>query len=99
MLKEEIEALIISTLSSLYIEYAIEFEPLTENSIIYGTREGISSLMLVRLIVDLEESIDIKTNKNITIADEKILSMNNSPFAHVGALTQYLYQLILENNL
>jgi acyl carrier protein len=53
--------------------------------------------MLVRLIVDLEEAIDIETNQSITIADEKVLSMNNSPFATVATLTDYLSQLIQQS--
>jgi acyl carrier protein len=97
MNKEAIETIIINTLTDIMDEYAIEYEVINSESKIYGTKDGISSLMLVRLIVDLEEAIDIETNQSITIADEKVLSMNNSPFATVATLTDYLSQLIQQS--
>jgi len=94
MTEQEIEQSIIKVLTDLMNEYAIEPSKMDQQTIIYGTKEGISSLMLVRLIVDLEEAIEIQTNNVVTIADEKILSQNNSPFATIGALSNYLYKLV-----
>ncbi|MBI3232562.1 MAG: hypothetical protein HYZ42_00725 [Bacteroidetes bacterium] len=94
MTEQEIEQLIIRVLSALMSEYSIDPINMDKDTSIYGTKEGISSLMLVRLIVDLEEAIEIHTNKIITIADEKILSQNNSPFASIGALSHYLNNLV-----
>ncbi len=89
-----LEFLLMDIVKRLFDEIGIGSGNLNNETPLYGTRNGISSLSLVRLIVDLEEAVEIHLLKTITIADEKVLSMSNSPFKNVGTLHDYLEGLI-----
>lgn len=99
MNRNEVFEMVCETLGQLMDEYAIEKPNFHEDTLIYGTHEGISSLMLVRLIVDLEEAIETKSGLFVTIADEKILSARTSPFANLRNLTDFLMQLMAEQTM
>lgn len=96
--QETIFNIIKKSLSVLLDECAIPYTEINYNTPIYGTREGINSFRLVRLIVDLEESFETELGVSITIADEKMLSRKNSPFATVQSLTHYLSELVESHN-
>lgn len=64
-----------------------------ENTKIYGIDGNLDSLALVSLITDLESELSEKLNIDIVLADEKAMSMRNSPFRDVMTLTQYIYDL------
>lgn len=91
----ETEKIVITCLRAIYDELGIA-EEITSNTLIYGPDEGINSLSLVRLIVDIEESVLNNSGKNIVLADDRSLSMKNSPFASVQTLTMYVNTLIDE---
>jgi acyl carrier protein len=93
-MKEELTRIVLNTTTSLFAEFGMRHDHLNEHTPLYGTRDGISSLALVRLIVDLEEAVEIELGKTVTIADEKVLSMQHSPFATVGTLLIYMEALI-----
>ncbi|ANV98002.1 hypothetical protein BBW65_03940 [Helicobacter enhydrae] len=61
---------------------------------IYGVDGNLDSLALVSFITDVEQLIDEKMDKNITLADEKAMSSRNSPFKDVASLTQYIQSLL-----
>ena len=96
-MNEEVKKIIYSTFQKLIDEFGITYSELNDDTVVYGTRVGISSLMLVRLIVDLEEAVEIQLQKNIIIADEKILSMNNSPFATLKTMCNFIEELVEED--
>lgn len=48
------------------------------------------SLGLVTLLVSIEQKIEDEMGINITIADEKAMSLKNSPFRTIGTLKQFL---------
>jgi acyl carrier protein len=98
MERPEMYRIVCQTLSGLMEEYAIERTEFSEDTTIYGTQDGISSLMLVRLIVDLEEAIEREYGLLITIADDKILSARSSPFADLKSLTDFLMMLVTDQN-
>lgn len=64
------------------------------NAILYGNSGALDSLGLVNLIVNIEQNIQEKLNISITIADEKALSLNHSPFQSISKLAEYIISLI-----
>jgi hypothetical protein len=89
------EKIIIESLKAIYSELGIE-EAVTSKTIIYGPDQGINSLSLVRLIVDVEEGVMGSSGKNIVLADDRSLSMKHSPFFSVETLTSYVDSLLKE---
>lgn len=65
-------------------------------TLLYGMDAHLDSLDLVALIVTTEQKIEDKTGIKISLANEKALSMRNSPFRSVGALQNYAIALIQE---
>lgn len=56
----------------------------------------LSSLELVSVIVQLEETLQDEHDVTITIADERAMSQKSSPFRTVGTLADYVCQLVAE---
>ena len=87
----------------LIIRSLIETAPETfDNSLnddtpIFGTKGNLDSLGLVSLLVNLEQNIEDKYGIPITIADEKAMSLKNSPFRTINTLSEYLNGIINEN--
>jgi acyl carrier protein len=61
---------------------------------LFGTNSALDSMSFVSFIVSLEQIINDKYNKEITIADEKAMSMKNSPFKTVQTLAEYLEKIL-----
>ncbi|MDZ4758017.1 MAG: hypothetical protein SGJ10_07765 [Bacteroidota bacterium] len=89
--------IVLKAVSQIFSEYQMPTNEMQADTLIYGERGGINSLALVRLIVDLEEMIEMELDVSITIADEKVLSMKHSPFATVGSLTEFVDGLVQAN--
>jgi acyl carrier protein len=62
-----------------------------------GKNSELDSMSLVTLILDIEEKINAKYNILITLANEKAMSSNNSPFKTVDTLTNYIKTLLQAN--
>jgi len=71
----------------------------TAGSQLYGKGGVLDSLGLVRVIAELEEEIYDLTNKSITLADEKAMSLKSSPFRSVESLSDYISKLLQEEDL
>jgi hypothetical protein len=91
----ETEYIVIRCLQQIYNELG-KTESISSETIIYGPSQGINSLSLVRLIVDIEEEVTNALGKNIVLADDRSLSMKNSPFFSVKTLTAYINALLNE---
>ena len=63
---------------------------------IYGAGRTMDSLTLVRFISEMEDAIYDEYNIELVIANEKAMSMKNSPFLNVTSFTNYLKELIEE---
>lgn len=63
---------------------------------LFGGNEGLDSLSLVSLIIQLEASISESFGKTVTLVDDKAMSMRNSPFRTLGTLTAFVTER-LEN--
>ena len=64
---------------------------------IFGGNSKLDSLGLVTFLVSLEQKIEDAYGIQITIADEKAMSLKNSPFRTVGSLSDYLSRLIIKD--
>lgn len=69
------------------------------DSQLYGKGGVLDSIGLVRVIAELEEKIYNNTKKSITLADEKAMSLKVSPFRSVASLSDYIENLLLEEEL
>jgi acyl carrier protein len=67
-----------------------------ENTVIFGIDSALDSIGLVNFITIIEQKIEEETGRFITIADERAMSMENSPFKTVGTLKEYIELLINE---
>jgi hypothetical protein len=67
-----------------------------ENTVIFGIDSALDSIGLVNFITIIEQKIEEETGRFITIADERAMSMENSPFKMVGTLKEYIELLINE---
>lgn len=66
-----------------------ELRDITENTAIFGGSDGIDSLSLVSLVTEVESLIFDELDKSISLADEKAMSMRNSPYRSVSALLEF----------
>jgi hypothetical protein len=67
-----------------------------EDTVIFGIDSALDSIGLVNFITIIEQKIEEETGKFIIIADERAMSMENSPFKTVGTLKEYIELLINE---
>ncbi|EAK9908221.1 hypothetical protein GK500_03355 [Campylobacter lari] len=62
----------------------------------FKTQLILDSLALVNLVADLEELLSEEFNKEIVLANEKMMSARNSPFKDVESLTDYIIKKLQE---
>lgn len=100
MEKISAEDLILSSLKSILSELdedeQISIEDLDSSTHLIGRKAVLDSLSLVSMLVDVEQKINESHNINITIADERAMSQEKSPFRTVNTLAQYVDILIQE---
>lgn len=63
---------------------------------LYGSQSALDSLGIVNLIVTVEREIDDEFGVALTLADERALSMKNSPFKSIQSLADYIQVLLSE---
>lgn len=69
------------------------------DTVLFGRSGKLDSLGLVNLIVSVEERVEEEFGIAITIADERAMSQENSPFKSVGALADYISLLLEERTI
>ena len=67
-----------------------------EDTIIFGMESALDSIGLVNFITIIEQKLEEETGLFITIADERAMSMETSPFKTVGSLRTYIETLLSE---
>ena len=67
------------------------------NTALFGNKGALDSLGLVTLLVNIEQKIESHYNTSITIADEKAMSLSNSPFKTIGSLIDYINRELNKN--
>ena len=65
---------------------------------LYGGNSSLDSLGLINLIVAVEQNLEEAFETEITLADERAMSQENSPFRTVESLVDYI-EILLEEKL
>ncbi len=63
-------------------------------TVLYGSEAVLDSMGLVTFIVSVEDRIEDLTEVRLTLASEKAMSRRQSPFRTVGALSEYVQELL-----
>ncbi len=96
---ENIEKIVFSTIDALNQE--LNKEDRLKKSLetrLFGGNSNLDSLDLINLVVAVEQNIEDEFDVTITLADERAMSQETSPFKTVGTLTDYI-EMILEEKL
>ena len=64
--------------------------------VLFGKNGKLDSLGLINLIVSIEQNIEDEFKTSITLADEKAMSQEHSPFRNVGSMVDYI-EILLED--
>ena len=68
----------------------------SEETTLFGGDDGIDSLSLVLLVTSIESAIFDELDVTVSLADEKAMSMRNSPYRNVGTLLEFAVQRMEE---
>ena len=63
---------------------------------LFGRDGVLDSLGLVSLVVAIEQRVEENFGKRIVLANEKAMSRSASPFRTLGALSEYIVELLSE---
>jgi acyl carrier protein len=63
---------------------------------LYGSASELDSLGLINLVVAVEQNVEKRFGKVVTLADDRALSQEPSPFSTVETLARYIETLIRE---
>ena len=97
MNRDELVALISATARDFVLTAAGD-APVTvdEATRLFGSNGLLDSLGLVSVVLDVEQQINDHLNLAISIADDRAMSQQRSPFRTVGSLADYVLTLIAE---
>ena len=88
---DKIEILINNSISNTIEDEQGDIKNNSNESVsLYGIDGIFDSIGLVTFLIELEQKIEDEFDKSITIADEKAMSMKNSPFRSIPALSDYI---------
>jgi acyl carrier protein len=100
MVEKDVTSLVISSLyevfSEIYEKEQAEMPYLDKSTYLIGRDSVLDSLGLVTLIVNIEQKLADRYGFSLTIADERALSQQKSPFRTVKSLSEYIFSLIPE---
>lgn len=97
--KKTIDKIILQTLTDL-VETLPEDEQFIPNydTKLFGQGALVDSLMLVSFIVDLESIFSSEYDFDIILTDDRAMTREISPFDNVSNLTEYINEIIQEQN-
>lgn len=100
MNRNEIENLVLESLGEILSERneeeQLEAPPVDESTYLIGRRAVLDSLGLVTMIVNIEQKLSDGNGISVTIADERAMSQEKSPFRTVRTLSDYVSLLVEE---
>jgi acyl carrier protein len=99
MNRDELLELILNAIREYTELPADAHDQLNESTRLFGESQVLDSLGLVSVLMDIEQQINDQCDIGITIADERAMSQQRSPFRTVSTLTDYVLMLIQEQNL
>jgi acyl carrier protein len=73
-----------------------QLPPIDESTRLIGKKAVVNSLGLVSIIVDIEQKLSDNNEIEVTIADDRAMSQEKSPFLTIGTLADYVSILIDE---
>ena len=98
MKQQDVLAAVLETIEEfneqLDAEHKLELDAETR---LLGRSSKLDSFGLVNLIILVEETLSDKFDSSITLADERAMSQEHSPFRTVQSLADYAYTLLSEN--
>lgn len=65
---------------------------------LYGSSSELDSLGLINFIVAAEQKVEAEFGTSLVLADDRALSQDPSPFRTVGALADYIEELLSEQS-
>ena len=68
-------------------------------TMLFGKSGRLDSLSLVSFIVEVEQQVQEEFGVAITLADERAMSQQNSPFLTLQTLSEYISLLLEENEI
>lgn len=69
---------------------------LSETTRLIGQQGVLTSLELVTLLFNVEQAVSDQLNASITLADERAMSQEKSPFRTIGSLAGYVNTLVTQ---
>jgi acyl carrier protein len=67
--------------------------PISDSSILFGPNGHLDSMALVALLMDIEDAF-LEQGIDISLSDEKAMSLSRSPFKDIPSITQYIHDVI-----
>ena len=96
--KENVEKLILDILYAINDVMPPDKQmSISPDSVLFGENPQIDSLSLVSLVIDLESTLSIDFNLDISLTDDRAMTREISPFLTVKTLRDYILELINEN--
>jgi acyl carrier protein len=94
-IKNEVIVPAINEYNSSLSDSDIKIE-LDDSCILFGNDGVLDSIGLVSFIVILEEHLQQKIKKNISLVSDKAMSRKHSPFQTISSLSKYIQDLLQE---
>lgn len=92
---EEVEQIILNALNTLNDGFNdADKITVSPDTFLFGKKAQIDSLSLVSLIVELEEQLSEKFNREIVLTDDRAMTREKSPFYNVQSLKDYVVELL-----
>jgi acyl carrier protein len=67
--------------------------PISDSSILFGQNGHLDSMALVALLMDIEDALQ-EQGFDISLSDEKAMSLSRTPFKDIPSITQYIHDVI-----
>lgn len=67
--------------------------PISDTCILFGQNGHLDSMALVALLMDIEDAFQ-EQDIDISLSDEKAMSLAHSPFKDIPSITQYVHDVI-----
>lgn len=67
--------------------------PLTDSTALFGQNGHLDSMALVAFLMDIEDALQ-EQSIEVSLSDEKAMSLSRSPFKDIPSITQYIHDVI-----
>lgn len=72
-------------------------EAMDEHTHLFGAQGFLDSLKLVNVVLDAEQQVNDTYSLAISLADDRSVSQERSPFRTIGSLTDYILAIAAEH--